>query len=211
MYLAIQASQTSSSSCAPPETWLVAPAVCRCWTQNEHSLLSFLHRTSASCTASSAGSPSPRRKRIKVQPPPLLWYDLCSSDQRLEPVRIQMLCRAAFFFFFPHLDPQTMMSDPVLLPRDPFGLPDWFNQESFFFFFPHSPWSLRQLCPLSPPIPPVHSSRIECDALVPSMAPQSSSLLLILPVWVRASPRAATGGTWQMCPPPRQILSHMSF
>lgn len=99
MYLAIQASQNSSSW-----NWsrLVAPAVCadveHKWTFSP--VLRCVHRTSASCTASSAGSPSPRRKRIRVQPPPL-WYDLCSSDQRLEPVRIQMLCRAAFFFFSP--------------------------------------------------------------------------------------------------------------
>lgn len=118
-------------------------------------VLRCVHRTSASCTASSAGSPSPRRKRIKVQPPP--WYDLCSSDQRLEPVRIQMLCRAAFFFL-PHLDPQTMMSDPVLLPEDSFGLPDWFNQESFF---PLSLKSKTAVSPVPPPHPPVHSSRID--------------------------------------------------
>lgn len=147
MYLAIQASQNSSPSCAPSETWWVAPAVCA-GVEHKMNILScpsacpqnfgFLYGVVRRVT-------QPKAKAHWGTAPPL-WYDLCSSDQRLEPVRIQMLCCAAFFS--PHLDLQTMMSHPVLLPEDSFGLPDWFNQESFF---PHSPWSLRQLCPLSPP------------------------------------------------------------
>lgn len=56
-----------------------------------------------------------------------------------------------FSLYFPP-DPQTMMSDPVLLPAQAFALLDCFDQQSFFFpfcFFFNSPLSQKELCSVS--------------------------------------------------------------
>lgn len=146
-----------------------------------------------------------------MQPP---RYNLCSSDQRLEPVRIQMLGRAASLMpFFPLFiplflpDPQTT-SGPVLLPAQ-----SWIGLFKNLFFFVFFTGSRKQLCPVSQSLmletfhpwssgewlSPVEQNQVRfCDAVVSFFNPPLD--WLILPEGHHASPQAATGRNWPVYP-----------
>lgn len=149
-----------------------------------------------------------------------LRYNLCSSDQRLEPVRIQTLRRTAslmpspppslLFLYFSLVHKQWCQVLSCCQLNHSLSRIGLISSLFFiYFFFKLSLKSKTAVFCVTIPHAGNISSLIHwwmtftirlgnqvCDAVVPPSVLQSSSLLLTLPEWHHASLQAATGRNW---------------